>query len=197
MNPDALSDLVLLLVCAAILWFHLRQRPAVAVAAGLIGLAKMAAYRGDFETSLEYARDYEEQIVRSKRLRRDATKRFPREAALWEMKLHNAERQEAELRDLIANVLFKLGRYTDAESELDVVLEIDPERSSAYLNRGIMRQARSDWDRARQDFRTFLAMTARTDDDPSVIEARRRLEEVEARVDEEDAAAVERAREGD
>ena len=37
MNPDALSDLVLLLVCAAILWFHLRQRPAVAVAAGLIG----------------------------------------------------------------------------------------------------------------------------------------------------------------
>ena len=36
MNPDALSDLVLLLVCAAILWFHLRQRPAVAVAAGLI-----------------------------------------------------------------------------------------------------------------------------------------------------------------
>ena len=39
MNPDALSDLVLLLVCAAIPWFHLRQRPAVAVAAGLIGLA--------------------------------------------------------------------------------------------------------------------------------------------------------------
>lgn len=39
MNPDALSDLVLLLVCAAVLWFHLRQRPAVAVAAGLIGLA--------------------------------------------------------------------------------------------------------------------------------------------------------------
>lgn len=26
MNPDALSDLVLLLVCAAVLWFHLRQR---------------------------------------------------------------------------------------------------------------------------------------------------------------------------
>lgn len=39
MNLDALSDLVLLLVCAAIVWFHLRQRPALAVAAGLIGLA--------------------------------------------------------------------------------------------------------------------------------------------------------------
>lgn len=39
MNADALSDLVLLLVCAAILRFHLRPRPALAVAAGLIGLA--------------------------------------------------------------------------------------------------------------------------------------------------------------
>ena len=39
MNLDALSDLVLLLVCAAVLWFHLRLRPALAVAAGLIGLA--------------------------------------------------------------------------------------------------------------------------------------------------------------
>ncbi|MBK6512180.1 MAG: hypothetical protein IPG06_23860 [Haliea sp.] len=32
-------DSVLLLVCAAILWFHLRQRFVAAVAAGLIGLA--------------------------------------------------------------------------------------------------------------------------------------------------------------
>ncbi|MBC7918831.1 MAG: hypothetical protein H7Y28_13570 [Rhodoferax sp.] len=39
MNADALSDLVLLLVCGAVVWFHLRQRPALAIAAGLIGLA--------------------------------------------------------------------------------------------------------------------------------------------------------------
>jgi tetratricopeptide (TPR) repeat protein len=172
------------------------EREAQYQLACLIGLAKMTAYRGEFQQSLGHARAYEEQIVRSKRLWRDAAERFPREAALWEAKLDGANRQEAELRDLIANVLFKLGRYTDAESELDVVLEIDPERASAYLNRGIMRQERKDWDRARQDFRTFLAMTARQDEDPSVIEARRRLEEVEARVEEEDAAAVERAREG-
>jgi tetratricopeptide (TPR) repeat protein len=172
------------------------EREAQYQLACLIGLAKMTAYRGDFEASLGHARAYEGQIVRSKRLWRDAVERFPREAALWEQKLHNAEKQEAELRDLIANVLFKLGRYDQAESELDVVLEIDPERSSAYLNRGIMRQTREDWDRARQDFRTFLAMTTRQDDDPSVLEARRRLEEVEGRVQEEDAAAVERAREG-
>lgn len=44
MNLDALSDLVLLLVCAAIVWSHLRQRPALAVGAGLIGLAACAAF---------------------------------------------------------------------------------------------------------------------------------------------------------
>lgn len=172
------------------------EREAQYQLACLIGLAKMTAYRGDYEASLGHARKYEEQIVRSKRLWRDAAERFPRERPLWEQKLHGAERQEAELRDLIANVLFKLGRYQEAESELDVVLDIDPERASAYLNRGIMRQTRNDWDRARQDFRTFLAMTARPADDPSVLEARRRLQEVERRVEEEDAATVERAREG-
>ena len=163
----------------------------------LIGLAKMTAYRGDYNASLAHARDYEGQIVRSKRLWRDAVERFPRESALWEQKLAGAERQEAELRDLIANVLFKLGRYAEAESELDVVLEIDPERASAYLNRGIMRQTRNDWDRARQDFRTFLAMTTRQANDPSVLEANKRLEQVESHVREEDDTALERARSGE
>ena len=156
----------------------------------------MAAFRRDFETSLKFAKDYEEQIVRSKRLWRDAVERYPREAALWEQKLHGAELQEAELRDLIANVLFKLDRIDEAESELNVVIELDPERAGAFLNRGILRQARDDWDRARQDLRTFLAMTDRVDEDPSVIEAKRRLKEVKARVREEDEAAVERLRDG-
>ena len=39
MNADALSDLVLLRVWGTIVWFHRRERPALAVAAGLIGLA--------------------------------------------------------------------------------------------------------------------------------------------------------------
>ena len=36
MNPDALSDLVLLLVCATVAWRDLRTRPAIAVGAGLV-----------------------------------------------------------------------------------------------------------------------------------------------------------------
>ena len=42
MNPDALSDLVLLLVCATVAWRDLRTRPAIAVGAGLIGLAALS-----------------------------------------------------------------------------------------------------------------------------------------------------------
>ena len=87
----------------------------------------------------------------------------------------------------------QINMFADATNDHNWI-HIDPERASAYLNRGIMRQQRQVWDRARQDFRTFLAMTARPDEDPSVIEARRRLEEVDARVQEEDAAAVERLR---
>ena len=41
MNADALSDLVLLLVCAAVVWRDLRTRPAIAVGAGLIGFAAL------------------------------------------------------------------------------------------------------------------------------------------------------------
>ena len=162
----------------------------------LVGLAKVTAYRGDFEASLVYVREYEQQIVRSKRLWRDAVERYPREAALWQQKLHGAELQEAELRDLTANVLFKLERIEEAEAELNVVIELDPEREGAYLNRGIVRQARGDWDRARQDLRTFLAITARDEKDASVIEAKRRLKVVEARVREEDEAAVDRLQSG-
>ncbi len=41
MNADALSDLVLLLVCAGIAWRSKSARPAVAVASALIGAAAM------------------------------------------------------------------------------------------------------------------------------------------------------------
>ena len=39
MSADALSDLILLLVCAAGAWVQWRNRPALAVALGLVGLA--------------------------------------------------------------------------------------------------------------------------------------------------------------
>ncbi len=152
----------------------------------MLGLSKMSAFKGDWPEALERAKGYESQVVKSKQLWNDAIKRFPREAPLYEQKLAGAKAKEAELRDLLGNVLFKMGRLEEAERELNVVIELDPDRSSAFLNRGIVRQAREDWDRARHDLRTFLAMTKRDENDPSVLEASERLIAVEAKLRDED-----------
>jgi hypothetical protein len=39
MNLDALSDLILVLVCATLIWKYGRQQPALGIAAGLVGFA--------------------------------------------------------------------------------------------------------------------------------------------------------------
>lgn len=154
----------------------------------ILGLSRIAALRGDLEQSLQHAHDYEAKVTSSKKLWKEAIERFPREAPLYELKLQRAEAQEAELRDLMGNVLFKLDRLEEAERELDVVLDLVPTRESAYLNRGIVRQALERWDHARSDLQTFLDITKLPDDDPSVVEAARRLAEVEQRLAEEDEA---------
>ncbi len=154
----------------------------------LMGLAKMAMVRGDLDTTLRHAREYEEHVVSSKSLWRDAAEKFPKDAPIYESKLRGAERQEAQLRDLLGNVLFKLGRMEDALRELDRVIELDKDRSTAYLNRGMVRQQLRDWDRARQDFRTFLAMTQFGPDDPVVMKATEHLEAVKVELDLEDRA---------
>ncbi len=155
-----------------------------------LGLARLAAVRGDLEASLEWAGEYERQIEKSKALWKDMAERSPKEAAIWEAKYDGAELQQADVHDLMGSVLFKLGRADEAEAQLEKVLAIAPERASAWLNRGILRQARGDWDLARGDFRQFLALTTLAEDDPAVLEAARRLAEVEERVADEDASFV-------
>jgi tetratricopeptide (TPR) repeat protein len=81
-----------------------------------------------------YANLYLEQVLRSKQLWKDASTRFPKEAPIFEAKLAGAAMQEAELRDLMGAVLYKLGRMKEAEEQVDVVLKTYPQRATAYLN---------------------------------------------------------------
>lgn len=148
-----------------------------------LGLARIAAWQDDFEGSLRYANLYLEQVLRSKQLWKDAAARFPREAPIYEAKHAGAAMQEAELRDLMGAVYYKLGRMKEAEEQVDVVLKTYPQRATAYLNRGILRQTRGEDDLAASDYRKFLNYTGLADSDPSVLEASRRLVEVEARLD--------------
>jgi len=152
----------------------------------LVSLARLTFMRNDLEASLAHCRAYEKQVKLSKQLWTDASARFPKERPIYEAKIDGAERQEAELRDLMGSVLFKLRRFEDAEKELDIVLTLDETRASAYLSRGIIRQNRGDWDRARADYTEFLARCGLPTDDPNVREATSRLLQVEELVDAED-----------
>ena len=148
--------------------------------------------RGDLEESLTYAREYETEVVSSKELWRDSITRFPSRKREYELLLQQAESHEAQLRDVVANVLFKLGRFDEAEAELTRAIDLSPGDAAAYLNRGIIRQLRGDWDLARSDYTDFLAHTELADDSPNVVEASKRLAEVEEELAAEDAAVEKR-----
>jgi tetratricopeptide (TPR) repeat protein len=156
-----------------------------------VGLAQIAFWRGDLEGSLKHADLYLKQVLRSEELWRSAAQAQPGSAAVFHGKLTGAQLQEAELRDLMGAVLFRLGRTDEAEKELNQVIALFPDRAPPYLNRGIIRQMRGDDDLARGDFRKFLVLTDLPDNDPSILEATRRMAEVEGRL-----AAAE-AREGE
>jgi tetratricopeptide (TPR) repeat protein len=151
-----------------------------------LGLARIASWRDDFDGSMRYANLYLEQVLRSEKLWTDAAAKFPREAPIYEAKHAGAAMQEAELRDLMGNVLYKLGRMKEAEEQVDIVLKTYPQRATAYLNRGILRQTRGEDDLARSDYKKFLSYTDLPDSDPSILECTRRLAEVEARLKEQE-----------
>lgn len=153
-----------------------------------LGLARTSAWRGDLERSLKYANLYLEQVVKSESFWTESAKRYPTEAPIYEAKRAGARLQEAETRDLMGAVLVKLGRADEAEKNLSRVIELFPERATAYLNRGVLRQDRGDHDLARSDFERFLAYTSLPETDPAILEATRRLAEVKARLAAEDAA---------
>lgn len=147
-----------------------------------LGLARIAAWRDDLPGSLAYAKLYLGQVMRSKQLWKDSAEKYPKEAMIFVEKEKGAAMQEADLRDLMGAVLFKLGRPDEAEAEVNKVIEMFPQRASAYLNRGILRQMRGDDDLARSDFKRFLNYADLPDTDPSILEATRRLAEVEGRL---------------
>jgi tetratricopeptide (TPR) repeat protein len=137
-----------------------------------IGLAHVAAQRGEWRTAIDWARKYEAQIVQSKEF-------WKKQGDQYSSKLFGAELQEAELRDVLANCHFKLGEHETAEKELDLLIGLQPQRTDAYLNRGLLRHRRKAWDLARSDLRRFLAQTTRPAEDPTSAEAAKALLECE------------------
>jgi len=144
-----------------------------------LGLAIISAWKDDLESSLKYAQLYVDQAIRSKKLWKDSAERYPKEKVIFDAKFTGAEMQECDLRELMGAVLVRLGRLDEAETQINLVIKMFPRRASAYLNRGILLEARKEDDLARADFRKFLAYTDLPETDPLILEATKHLTEVE------------------
>jgi len=107
-----------------------------------LGLARISAWRDDLPASLEYANLYLGQV--SDRRSSGRTRPSGTEGGA-DLRGEARRRRVAggDLRDLMGAVLFRLGRLDDAEIQVNKVLEMFPQRASAYLNRGILRQIRA------------------------------------------------------
>jgi tetratricopeptide (TPR) repeat protein len=148
----------------------------------LIQLARIAVIQKDYAGALLYAERYRQQVRRSKELWVRSMKDFPEDKPIWEMKLAGAVAKEVEVLDLIANAYYKLGQLELARDELDRLLLLDPYRTDAYLNRGILRQSLGDARGALEDFQEFMRRAAGLDleyTDHRVIEATRRIMAIE------------------
>lgn len=74
----------------------------------------------------------------------------------------------------LGHAYLELGRFAEAEAELDRAIQTGNRRAQVFHDRGVARAARGDREGAMADFREALRL------DPGLAETRRRLEEVEA-----------------
>ncbi len=146
--------------------------------AALFFLASRGALRArtpeDYAKPLDYFRRYAVEVEKSKKLWGEMKKREPDLAEVYQAKLKGAEKQEVELRDLIANIYFKLHRHEESVAELDKVVVLDPLRAAAFFNRGRNEEELGRFGSAADDYRKFLMLTELRSDSPLVLEASER-----------------------
>jgi tetratricopeptide (TPR) repeat protein len=135
----------------------------------------------DYAAGIAYIRRYEAEVEKSKRLWTVMKKQEPDLAEAYEQKLKAAERQEIQLRDLVANILFKRREFERSIEELDRIAAIDPFRAETFLNRGRNHEELGRFGAAADDYRRFLKFTDLHPGSPTVVEAAERMARCEAR----------------
>jgi len=133
----------------------------------------------DYAEPIGYLRRYEEEVGKSKKLWNDMMKREPDLVEVYKAKLKGAEAQEIELRDLVANILFKQRRHEESIVELDKVIALDPYRAPAFFNRGRNHEELGQFGAAADDYRRFLMLTDLPPGSALVVEAAQRKEKCE------------------
>jgi tetratricopeptide (TPR) repeat protein len=136
----------------------------------------------DYAEPIAYLRRFEEEVGKSKKLWTEMIKREPEYAEVYKSKLKGAEAQEIELRDLVANILFKQRLHEESIAELDKVIALDPYRAAAFFNRGRNNEELGRFGAAADDFGKFLMLTELPPGSAQVVEAFERKQKCEDRV---------------
>lgn len=152
----------------------------------LFYLARQGALRAqtpeDYDEALGFFRRYEGEVEKSKGLWTEMKKREPDLAEVYEQKLRSAIRSEVQLRDIVANILFKRREHEASIAELDKVIALDPFRATAFLSRAQNHEELGRHGAAADDYRRFLKLTDLPATSPLVLEAHERMTRCEEKV---------------
>lgn len=89
--------------------------------------------------------------------------------------LKELEHEELDVRALVADWHFHRREFDIAVSHIDRALELDPTRSDNYYNRGRLHMERNDTEKAKADFRRFLATSQLPPTSPKMTYATKAL----------------------
>ena len=152
----------------------------------LFSLASRSALRATdapgYDEALSFFGRYMKEVEKSRDLWREMKKREPKLEAVYEAKIRGTQREEIELRDLIADIQFKRRDHEASVAELDRVLVLDPYRATAFFNRGRNQEELGRFGAAADDYRRFLKATDLPPGSAQVIEATERMQRCEERV---------------
>lgn len=122
---------------------------------------KANAYRQEhYSVMVEITPDYEQEAL-GRETRRELKKR------------------ERAFRATYANLLYELGRWSDARKQLDLVIESDAKIAANYYNRARCWVKLGQKNKARRDLQDFTRMTKLPFESPQVTEAYRLLDELQ------------------
>ena len=135
-----------------------------------------------YEEALGFFRRFEKEVEKSKALWVQMKEKAPDLAETYDRKLKGAEREEIELRDLVANVHFKRREHEASIAELDKVIALDPFRAPAFFNRGRNHEELGRFGAAADDYRRFLRLTDLPSGSALVVEAADRMARCEEKL---------------
>jgi tetratricopeptide (TPR) repeat protein len=133
----------------------------------LAGLAEANLLVGNEDAGIDYARRYIALSRKSQENWQRTLVSFQKENELvtenqrmhFKTKIAGAREKELKMHLLVATVLMRRGNYPGAVAEYDRVLELDPARPAAYVERAQAHAGMREWRKAIADVQEYLKIT--------------------------------------